>query len=165
MLLWPEKSSASFYWALAAGCPTHRALCDVWVSTRPECVEITLTPRDATYSSHLLQKYYSNPRVKRRTQPPHIRKGRECAGHPAGVARGVSDAGASSLGARNSSNPVHHDPTQSRKENRVRRNPSCEIYTGHKFHRECHKEGETHQCAGPIHVRELGLLILEKEHD
>ena len=28
---------------LAAGCPTHRVLCDVWVSPPQECVEITPT--------------------------------------------------------------------------------------------------------------------------
>jgi hypothetical protein len=65
----------------------HFAMCGF---RRPERMEITLTPRGAAYSSHLLQKSYSNPRVKWRTQHPHLRKERECVGHPASVSPGSS---------------------------------------------------------------------------
>ena len=83
----PERSEGPMQRAAPICRPAHRPLCDAWASTRSECVEITLTPRGTRYSSHLLQKYYFNPRVKWRTQHEHIRKKRECVGHPAVLAR------------------------------------------------------------------------------
>src|SRR5579863_7193205 len=36
----------------------------------------------AWYSDYLPERYYPNPRVKWSTRHPHIRKERECVGHP-----------------------------------------------------------------------------------
>ena len=77
----PLTENPAFTLTGCAGCPTHRALCDVWVLLQPESVEITHWSADR-YSDQL-SKEYRNPTVALPTpQHPHIRNERECAGHP-----------------------------------------------------------------------------------
>src|ERR1700704_5442657 len=65
-----------------AGCPTHRALCDVWVLA-PTGMHRDHNQTRRKNPGPSVEEILPNPQVKWRIQRPHIRKERECVGHPA----------------------------------------------------------------------------------
>src|SRR5437762_8667476 len=65
-----------------AGCPTDRALCDVWILASIGMPRDHNQPRRKNPGPSV-EEILPKPQVKWRIQRPHIRKERECVGHPA----------------------------------------------------------------------------------
>jgi hypothetical protein len=63
------------------GCPTHRALCDVWCVRLSSSMAGRILSRGGTVSVPNPSSFNSD--LARWYRLPHIRKERECVGHPA----------------------------------------------------------------------------------
>jgi hypothetical protein len=64
------------------GCPTHRVVCDVWVWTRTECVEIAVTLRRPIYLALVTEILPPSTSGLAHAAPTHPQKKRGCVGHP-----------------------------------------------------------------------------------